>query len=227
LRVGNRFGPASSTVAGRGTSRLPPWPWAVAGLAFEVFPRWPLSRGRSTLMTFASPSERSRLCWNPPHPGEPGLGSSSRGLARLLPLRRVPSARPLPSGAQRRRSSGRWFHAPTSFRPRGFSPPRRLSPRRGCGFVAPRCRPWGSSRFRLPAPAASAEAAGARTPSPRCGLTPFEGFPSPIAAPHHCGRCLHAVAARSCCRAPEGSLPIPRRALASLPKGAVHARALW
>jgi len=33
------------------------------------------------------------------------------------------------------------------FRPRGFAPPRRLSPRTTRGLVASRCRPWGSSRF--------------------------------------------------------------------------------
>ena len=96
MRVGNRFAPAPSAVAGRGTSRLPPWPWAVAGLALEVFPCRMLSRRRSTLMTFASSSERSRLRWSPPQPGEPGLGSSSPGLTRLVPLRRLPPARPLP-----------------------------------------------------------------------------------------------------------------------------------
>jgi hypothetical protein len=34
-----------------------------------------------------------------------------------------------------------------SFRPCGFSPPRRLAPSSRCGFVAPRCRSWGSPRF--------------------------------------------------------------------------------
>jgi hypothetical protein len=32
------------------------------------------------------------------------------------------------------------------FRPRGFAPPRRFSPRSGCGFVAPRFRLWGPAR---------------------------------------------------------------------------------
>jgi hypothetical protein len=39
---------------------------------------------------------------------------------------------------------------PTSeiaFRPRGFSPPRRLSPLGGRGLVSSLCRPWGSLRF--------------------------------------------------------------------------------
>jgi hypothetical protein len=40
------------------------------------------------------------------------------------------------------------------FRPRVFSTPRRLAPRRGCGFVAPRCRLWGFARFPVPVPPA-------------------------------------------------------------------------
>jgi len=35
------------------------------------------------------------------------------------------------------------------FRPRGFAPPRRLSPRTARRLVASCCRPWGSSRFLL------------------------------------------------------------------------------
>lgn len=38
---------------------------------------------------------------------------------------------------------------PTAFRPRGFSPPRRFTPRSGCGSIAPRYRSWGSLRFRI------------------------------------------------------------------------------
>lgn len=45
--------------------------------------------------------------------------------------------------------SGTCCHAGPSFRPRGFSPPRRLAPPEVRGLVASRCRPWGSSGFRL------------------------------------------------------------------------------
>jgi len=45
--------------------------------------------------------------------------------------------------------SGTCCHAGPSFRPRGFSPPRRVAPPEVRGLVASRCRPWGSSGFRL------------------------------------------------------------------------------
>jgi hypothetical protein len=38
------------------------------------------------------------------------------------------------------------------FRPRGFSPPRRVAPRPACRFVAPCCRSWGSRPCRRPPP---------------------------------------------------------------------------
>jgi hypothetical protein len=44
---------------------------------------------------------------------------------------------------------------------------------------------------RLPAPP-EGDLAG-RVPIPATRFTPFEEFPSPVAAPHHCGRCLPAV----------------------------------
>lgn len=63
------------------------------------------------------------------------------------------------------------------FRPRGFSPPRRLSPRGGCEFVAPRCRPWGSPRFpsRAPAPPKGIGLASGRFP--RQGSHPSKSSP--------------------------------------------------
>jgi len=82
------------------------------------------------------------------------------------------------------------------FRPRGFSPPRRFPPRRGCGSVAPRCRLWSSTRFpsRLPGhPRVSCKSFA--FPAPR--VIPFEEFPSSAAVPHHCGRCPPAIAARN------------------------------
>jgi hypothetical protein len=54
----------------------------------------------------------------------------------------------------------------TSFRPRGFPPPRRLSPLRPRRDVALACRPWGSSRFR------------------RCARLPRDAFrPSELCSP--------------------------------------------
>jgi hypothetical protein len=141
----------------------------------------PLPRaGGSTLVTLASPAERSRRCRNlsrgtrflaEPPPRAP----SSRGLARLVPLRRSLPVRPLP--AARRRSSPlaigsglqarhrvppAWFRTTSA----AFSAP---APRVCCaplpavGFVA------------FPAPCAPAESpegsVGPRGPSPRHGDT--------------------------------------------------------
>jgi hypothetical protein len=163
-------------------------------------------------VTLASPTERSRLRWNPRDRDESRSGSSSRGLARLAPPRRFTAGASTPTGPVDTRStgpaSGRGSTPDILFRPRGFSPPRRLPPHQGCGFVAPRCRPRGSSRCRAPCPRTPdrteirpnrRQAADPRgrwgpvRPFPRCGQ-PFEGFPSPAAVPHHCGLCLPAVA---------------------------------
>jgi hypothetical protein len=63
------------------------------------------------------------------------------------------------------------------FRPRGFSPPRRFSPRGGCEFVAPRCRPWGSPRFPSRAPAPPKGIGWASGRSPRWGSHPSKSSP--------------------------------------------------
>jgi hypothetical protein len=67
----------------------------------------------------------------------------------VSPLRRSPSTRPLPASNDRNRSCLRADAAKRQllFRPRGLAPPRRFPPRGGCGLVASRSRPWGSSRF--------------------------------------------------------------------------------
>jgi len=70
------------------------------------------------------------------------------------------------------------------FRPRGFSPPRRLRPSVRCGFVAPHSQ---TGFAVLP---------DRQTPIRRCWRcrpfptthSPFEAFPSLVAVPHHCGR---------------------------------------
>jgi hypothetical protein len=59
---------------------------------------------------------------------------------------------------------------PPAFRPRGFSPPRRLAPLRPCGPVSSRCRSWGSPRFRR-----------SRNRLPRSAILPYEAFPPPMA----------------------------------------------
>lgn len=47
---------------------------------------------------------------------------------------------------------GRSLPATRTFRPRGLSPPRRLSPPTARGLVASHCRSWGSSGFHLTPP---------------------------------------------------------------------------
>ena len=69
--------------------------------------------------------------------------------------------------------SERACHGPFVFRPRGFSPPRRLAPSKTCACIATRSRPWGSPRF-------DARSAGcpARLASPRDAFPALRSFPS-------------------------------------------------
>lgn len=90
-----------------------------------------------------------------------------------LRLSRVHSQTPAEASVLRRLVATR----AVTFRPRGFSPPRRFPPRGGCGLVASRSRPGGSTRFSR-----------SNEPPPRIA-TPFEVFPSPAAGPRHRGRC--------------------------------------
>jgi hypothetical protein len=91
------------------------------------------------------------------------------------------------------------------FRPRGFSPPRRLTPHTGLGSIAPRNRmkfatlPGFSPDNDQPKPICT----GRIPPIPAARFTPSEEFPSSIAVPHHCGLCL------SCCSV--ASRPRPHR----------------
>jgi hypothetical protein len=143
----------------------------------------PASRTVSTLVPFASPSSRSFR----------GRSSSpvtsDRELLPLLGFVRSSA----PSSTYRLRvhstedeSSDRSDGATRRilFRPRGFSPPRRLSPRSGCGLVASRYRPWGCLRFASRVPVRPSPrgrpGSGGRFDAPRMQrLTPFGGFPSP------------------------------------------------
>jgi len=86
-----------------------------------------------------------RFRFLPPDVGTPG--SLSWG-CRRSPLRRTQSRSPLPVRPFRDLPSSRRLPTSTVFRPRGFSPPRRITPPRPCRDVAPDCRPWGSPRFR-------------------------------------------------------------------------------
>jgi hypothetical protein len=80
------------------------------------------------------------------------------------------------------------------FRPRGFSPPRRLTPRASCEFIAPHNRPEVRyvSLDSIPTRCRSSQRGRVlEFPAPR--FTPLEGFPSSAAVPCHHGRCLPDV----------------------------------
>jgi len=103
------------------------------------------------------------------------------GFALLFPLRRHDLVRLLPVSFRIPSASS---HQPeVTFRPRGFSPPRRLSPHNVRRLVASCYRPWGSSRFYGLASWRCRQDPG---PLPATRITPLEGFPSPAAV-----RCLH------------------------------------
>jgi hypothetical protein len=103
----------------------------------------------STFVIFSSHSERSRLCRNssrPPKRSEFLLSWDSP----LLPLCRSTSDASTPGSSRSLRSDGATRRI--LFHPRGFSPPRWFPPHRCCGFVAPRCRLWGPTRFPVSVP---------------------------------------------------------------------------
>ena len=95
----------------------------------------------------------------------------SSGLLQRSPLRRRTGWSPLPRA--RGLASVSRCHAAHMFRPRGFSPPRRLPPPDGRRLVASCCRPWGSPGLSL---------VGSDVPVAPWGLltdaTPSRAFPS-------------------------------------------------
>jgi hypothetical protein len=93
--------------------------------------------------------------------------------------------RPLQDDDQSHRPSGRGCQPPVSFRPRGFSPPRRLPPVAGSGHYCSPEPDMGFATFETrrhvgPASWTSVN----RGPPPQRGV-PFE-VSSPTADPHHC-----------------------------------------
>jgi len=137
-------------------------------------PSWPYRLLQSARWSAGTPSRRSLLSWD-----------SSVSLPSAYLQASTPRSRsPLRTSAATRRFT---------FHPRGFAPPRWFSPHWSYGSVAPRNRPrvrrvscmppTRSVRRRLESPGSL----------PATRFTPFEDFPSPAAAPHHCGRCLPAV----------------------------------
>jgi len=100
------------------------------------------------------------------------------------PLVALPACAPTPSNrsrvhSQRLRRAAFGSSVPPDdivFRPRGFSPPRRLAPRGGYRFVAPCCRSWGSPRFPVRVPEAP-EGAPASRPVPRDAVRTLRRVP--------------------------------------------------
>jgi len=69
------------------------------------------------------------------------------------------------------------------------------------GLLHPDTR-WSSLRFWMAPPKVCRPKPtpnGEQTPFPATRFTPLEEFPSPVAVPHHCGRCPLAVLSH-CCR---------------------------
>jgi len=69
--------------------------------------------------------------------------------------------------------SERACHGTLAFRPRGFSPPRRLAPPNTCACIATRSRPWGSPRF-----VARSAGCPARPAPPRDAFPALRSLPS-------------------------------------------------
>jgi hypothetical protein len=175
----------------RGLPELSPSP----GLAWCTSASRPSGRCRPS---WPSPLLQSalNLCWNSSQLPKKSRVPPLVGFARFPPLCRSTFCVSTPGSRGFLRADG--ANRRLTFRPRGFSPPRRLPPHRGCGFVAPRCRLWSSTRFpsRIPGhPRVSCKSFA--FPAPR--VIPFEEFPSSAAVPHHCGRCPLAFAARFPC----------------------------
>jgi hypothetical protein len=93
--VGNPLPKCGPSVAGRWPFPPPPWPWAVAGLTFEVFPRHRPSPDRSqvssALVDLISSSKLSLASGGRLAPDSPLVG-----FVLKVPSTDTPFARPLP-----------------------------------------------------------------------------------------------------------------------------------
>jgi hypothetical protein len=179
------------SVAGRWPFPPPPWPWAVAGLASEVFPRHRPSPDRSqdpsALVDLISSSKLSLASGDRLSPDSPLVG-----FVLKVPSTDAPFARPLP-GAEAPLG-------PTLPSVRSCSvlvvPPHLdgflraevaglLHPAIGHGVRRVSCR----LRQRLTPPGGGASTRDDWPAVPATRFTPFKGFPSSTAVPSHDGRC--------------------------------------
>jgi len=114
-----------------------------------------------------------------------GLVCPASDISKLRPL---PEDRNPPSVSRRQ--------APDSFRPRGFSPPRRFTPQFSSGDIAPQYRTGSAAFHTLDASRRpDTEMPGSKKPRHAlpATLTPLEEVPSSAAVPRHRGRCPHAL----------------------------------
>jgi hypothetical protein len=178
-----------------------------------MIPRFSNHRDGSGSLAFPAPSSTFRRCRPGPRgvpflaaaPTEAGaddphdLGLPFEALARaLVPPRGRSSSREIRAPLHRHHlrastpgsklPSARLCDLSSSFRPRGFAPPRRLAPHTGSRVC---CTPQpvrGSPRFRRRRSRSRPKTvADLRAPSPRRGFTPFEECPRRQPEPHHCG----------------------------------------
>jgi len=113
------------------------------------------------------------------------------GFVHLVPLRRQSAARPLPE--RRNAPSSTWFPPVRTFRPRGFSPPRRFTPQQRCqvycNLIPARVRCVSVAPSSL-CPASQTQGCMSAFPAT---CAPLEEPSSSTAVPHHCGQCPPAV----------------------------------
>jgi hypothetical protein len=139
---------------------------------------------------------------------------SSHGVHRSLPPPIRPSLRPLPAGPSPRLRFGT---ATSRTRSVPAVPPgsngflrreriRRSAPSTACGFVAPRNRPWGSPRFRLPGIGLSAEPRPeGRGPEGPAGIFPVAHTLRSVPLPDSLRPCRHRTSSfRTRSRSPAG-----------------------
>jgi hypothetical protein len=141
-------------------------------------------------------------------------GSASLGLARLVPPSSCHLGASTPGHRCKQRwPSGRGFQTSTLVPPAwSLTTSTACSAPEPAGLLRPASDLGVHCVSYLPSHA-SEEAVGTGFGLPRSAVTPFKGFPSSAAVPHHCGRCLPA-----CCRVPEHLRPCPRIAARTDPR---------
>lgn len=112
---------------------------------------------------------------------------------------KLPRRRAIPEGRALFRAHRERTRRPirsSRVRPRGLSPPRRVAPQRGCRSVAP-CSGHGVHRVLRVGPPVLGRSRFRVILARLTVRTPLDEFPSPVAVPHHCGRCPLAVSTTS------------------------------